>query len=153
MTRKTCQKALQRTAWTQDLEDLIQLHKNNANVTVCMYVSDLRGCRLPHNFSLSWRQPSPPQGIISTQTEAIIRLPPICPMTTWGVPWGNYPLPFPAKSRRLRTRLIYCDTRWLMVQAIKDRSQEKPRCSGNRPISQASSGQDADKTDRTLSVG
>jgi len=40
-----------------------------------------------------------------------------------------------------------------MVQAIKDRSQEKPRRLGIRPISQASSGQDADKTDRTLPVG
>ena len=95
----------------------------------------------------------PPQGITSTQTEAMIQLPPrLSHDNPGGIPRGNYPLPFPAKSHRLRTRLIYCDTRWLVVQAIKDRSQEKPRCSCKRQSVKQAGTTGANRTDRTLLV-
>ena len=84
-------------------------------------------------FSLSRRQPTPPEGLTSTQTEAIIPLPLVCPMTTRGNPRDTHPLPFPVKSHQDgRSQIIYCDTGWIMVRAIRDRSRKKPRCSGTR---------------------
>ena len=103
---------------------------------VCMYVCMYVWPPVERSlliFSLSRRQPTPPEGLTSTQTEAIIPLPLVCPMTTRGNPRDTHPLPFPVKSHQDgRSHIIYCDTGWKMVRAIRDRSRKKPRCSGTR---------------------